>query len=264
MTEDKQITIGSKAIRIDTITGWKFLEAAEVLAKITEELPGVYNKMEEFSQQRMKSTEKVYSRAAALASFTKELNGITDEWWKANGEEMRLPGPRPSIQEQVIFVFPEVLNKARPLVKRLLAVLSVPNNELQQAASGDAGIDALLEQWGNDLIFQGSIGQLIGLLVTAVDAFRKEATEDPEVQALLARAAEMFLGQESPTGSTLTEDDGQPQTETETTDEDDESARKPTSSSDSPTPLDGSPETSSTDLGGAPSDTSGVALTSGG
>jgi hypothetical protein len=267
MSDDKTVTIGSKAIRIDTITGWKFMESAELIAKITEALPGIYNRMEEFSQQRMKSTEKVYTRAAALASFGEELKDITPEWWEANGNEMRLPGPRPSIQEQVIYVFPEAFKQARPLVARLLAVLSVPNDELFQASSGggEDAIDVLLTKWADEMLFHGSIADLVKIAVMAVEAFRREATQDPEVKALLARLAQMFISPESLEDSTLTTDAAPEETSSASPIPDEnESSPKQGSLSDSPGSSDGTTGPSSTPPPGASSETSEPALTSGG
>lgn len=188
MSDPKGVQIGTKVVTIGTITGWKFLESAELIASITEQLPELYVAMEAFRVKRIESGTRTYSKATALAMFSEQMTRITDEDWMRIGNELVLPGEPPSVQEQIAQVFPDALRKARPLVTRLLAVLAVPNTELEAAVSaGGEGLEGKITEWQNLLLFSGSVSNLIRLVAAAVEAFKAEAEADEEVKALVGK-----------------------------------------------------------------------------
>lgn len=249
----KEVRIKDKVITIPSISGWKFLEAAELIAQITEQLPELYNGMEEFRLKRIETGTRVWPRAAALVQFPEQLARITDEEWAAMGEELTLPGGAPSTQEQVAQVFPQALAKAKPLVVRLLSVLTIPGEELEAAvAAGGEGLATALDKWGNFILLNGRMADLLKLVVMAIDAFKAEAQDDPEVSGLVGKVTALLSPVEEPTEEP---EESQPDATAETPNSD--------SSSPSPESSDGPSETPSTDIAGTPSEPSMIGSTAG-
>jgi hypothetical protein len=252
---DSKVTIGNTNIVIDGISGWKFLEATEIVGNITEAAPDIFEKMEAFTVKRIQAGEKVYTRASALVAFPDQgLQELSDERWTAMDNEIRLPGPRPTTQEQVAQILPEALKVTRPLVCRLLAVLAVPDGELEKAHGNMDEVNKIVAEWETRLLFEGKLRDLVKVAAMAVEAFKAEATEDPEVRELLGKLPALFTGAteavqaqaEASTGASSDEGAGEPS----------EKSPNSTSSSASQTLLDGSPTPSSSANGGESSDVS--------
>lgn len=241
------VEIDGHKIAIEAISGWKFLEASEIIANITEAAPEIFKEVEDFTQARIKAGEKVYTRAAALAAFADQgLDKLPEEQWAAMGQEITLPGPRPTGPEQVAQVLPHALRVARPLVCRLLAVLAVPNGELEQAEGDETKVNEIVKVWENRLLFNGRVRDLIKVAVMGVEAFRAEATEDEEVRELMGKLAALLPGAAQAAQEAVGAQEAAAQQPTEPS----EKSPNSTSSTDSQTPSDGSPDGSSSDLDG--------------
>lgn len=248
--ESKGIQIGDRVVNIDTITGWKFLECAQIISELTEKLPRLYQQMDEFRRKRIEQDTRTYNKAQALAMFSEQLaDRITDEDWAKLEMDggLTLPGNPPTQQEMVAEVFPTALKDGRPLVGRLLAVLAIPNGELEAAAApGGAGLDQAIADWESKLLFTGSVSSLIRLVVRGVEAFRAEATGDPEVAAMVGKLGGLLqmadgAGQEAQAEVAPVENDG---------------SQNSTSSSSVPPSSDGTPDSPSTGTTGESSEDS--------
>jgi hypothetical protein len=152
-----------------------------------------------------------------------------------------LPG-LPSAEERLMFAFPRAFGLARQEVKRLLALIVVPDEELR-VAEGAGQIDEALDKLGDRLLHEGEIGEIVELLAAAVDHVRGQLAPHAEALGKLRG----FLNRTS-----SPEETGEGADERKRTVEPMRvvSSSEP-SSTDSPPPTDGPETTSSTALTGA-------------
>jgi hypothetical protein len=64
------------------------------------------------------------------------LGHMSEEDWQASGNKYRRPRS-PSMEERIVAIFPRALNLAETETLQLLALLSMTNSEVKQAASAD-------------------------------------------------------------------------------------------------------------------------------
>lgn len=158
------------------------------------------------------------------------LAHMTEEDWKASGNRLRIPRS-PSTEEKVAAIFPLALNLAETETLHLLALLSMTNVEVKDAAKDD--LPEALSERAEDLL-DAPADDLMELAVAA-----GEMVEDQFVSKVKA------LGERLPNALRLFGMSPRSQTSKQPA-----SQTKPTSSTDSPPPTDGASDESSTELAG--------------
>jgi hypothetical protein len=162
------------------------------------------------------------------------LGHMTEQDWQANGNRLRIPRS-PSTEERVAAIFPMALELAEEQTLRLLALLSMTNEEYEAATEGgaDAAEQAMAERVKE--LKRAPMYDSLELAVAAGEMVEQEfvARAKRELGGRLPNVLRLFglsPSSRSEDGATSSE---QP------------SPTNPTSSTDSPTPTDGLSETPS-------------------
>jgi len=166
------------------------------------------------------------------------LGHMTEEDWAAAGHKLRMP-KSPSNEEKIAAIFPKALDLAEAETLRLLALLAMSNAEVKHAARAD--IKEALDKRADEML-DAPAEDLLELAVAA-----GEMVEDQFVSKVKA------LGERLPNGLRLFGLNPKSQTTTDELSSSESSTTKPTSSTDSPTPTDGTSEPRSTEPVGASS-----------
>lgn len=286
---EKEVRIGDRTVGLSSLSGFKVMRAGTLLARITRQVTGVEQQIQEFvSSYRAANTElitrakfeyrqgleeaaRIAQRRAELAEEhadwsdeqvdeeIERLRGqierarltISDEAWEKSDNQVEL-ATDPSPFQIGAYLLPQILDAAEDDVVRLLALVTAPESELRTAKrdGGDAYV-AYLSEKGEALLFDAEIEQLIELAITAAEVLgEKLRGKAPRLRAAWNRL----------TGAEEAPEQSQPETETEseTTPTPDGASSSSTSSTESPPPTDGEP-TSPSSPSGTPSSVSASA-----
>lgn len=261
-TADNEIRVGTKMVRIEEPTGWKFLEATEIIAEMTQEVPDLLKANEEYVTSRREADAITITYEEARVRYP-ELVAMAepDAWWAERGGSIRVLGEPPSDAEQQLMMFGHVFAKAKEKAVRLVAVLSAPDGELKKADES-SGIDEYLKGWERELLHGTKVSQLAHILALSLTAMRDEFAADGEAAAAVGEIRQFFRGtqtQPPPSPSPSVPPTPQEAPAANSPPESSDESTRPTSSTGSPTPTGGTEPTPSTDPDGASSGTSQTA-----
>lgn len=166
----RQLTIGDREVTIPALNGFKTVRAGRLVAEAGECLPQV---QEAIAGVRENTPDLVLTpELAKLPRFQRTVNGervpiFTDADFEAAGGTITLP-QQPQRQDMIVAVFPVVFKHAERQLVELLALVTIPNDQLRQA--DEAGtVDQVLADAGRRLLHEASIGQLLALVTAAIE-----------------------------------------------------------------------------------------------
>jgi hypothetical protein len=232
MTGERQVTIGDTTYTIAAFSNRKVLIAGRMMRHLSETVSEINRRVAAFrTDYRERNRDVVTRQMAALPPWNELLDFMTPEAWdKADGAvELRRD---PSVEEVIVEVFPLAFELAEEEVRRLLALVLIPNQELGAAALAGNASDKL-DEYGVRILDDGTIGDMIDLVDQAVDVLREEL----EAKATKVGRIRRALRREQTPATSPTPSPDQPE---------ETSTRKPESSTGSPAPTDGGTPTSST------------------
>lgn len=266
------VKVGDGEVVIEPFKGYKGARAGRLFGRISRHWPEIVDKMAEF---RRGYGEKHYRRITrAMAETRSVADQVTDEsLTDEQREELQSVMDRtaamyqrlldgelkekphvdlpevPSQAEEIAAVFGDVFKVAEKELLELLALLVTPNRDLKKAYKdgGDAAVDALLVEVGDDLLFDADLEDLVALAVEGYEVLRAQLDVKGSAMGKLLS----LIG----SGGRTTSVPPQPSpTEPEPTSSTSPStSTSPDSSTDSPAPTDGAPVESSSELAGVSS-----------
>jgi hypothetical protein len=244
MTE-RQVTLGETTYRIAPFSNRKVLIAGRMMRKLSTTVSEINRHIAEFrNEYRERNREVVTRQMAAIPPWREILDFMTAEDWEKTGGQVELRRD-PTDQEVIVEVFPLAFDLAEDEVKQLLALVIIPNQELGAAALA-GNQTAKLGEYGDRILDDGTIGEMIELVDAAAAAIREELNaKAPAVGRLRA----LWKGRQTPANdeAQTTTNGGQPE---------EDSSKNAGSSTDSPARTDGDTTTSSTESRGAPASAS--------
>jgi hypothetical protein len=175
-------------------------------------------------RRRPSSRRRPATTTAARRSGSDQLEQLGD------APSVEVPnGERPAAQETVLEVFPKAMEIAPETVKRLLALVVIPNEDLRKADEEDRAIDAL-DELGKELFYEGLIEELLEL---AVRLDRGDRGRGREVPRAAGESSRRTWRSDLAAGQTTTRSRPSPEPATTSTSE------SPTESTSSPADTDG-------------------------
>lgn len=170
------VKIGDAPATISKLNGFKAAEALGIISDITEAAPNLLHELADFTRTYELEHAQRMPRAAAEAKFPQQARNVSEEAWKASGNELVVPEP-PGVEEQIAFALPKVYKVARESLIDLLALLITPNSELESidAEGGDLyGKDGALAEQRRKLLHDASLEQLVDVAATAGEVLREQ------------------------------------------------------------------------------------------
>lgn len=208
--EDKEYTI-------QRFRGLKAIMAMASMTRIAREVPDIM--ADAVKQYQARNTVVITESMARLPrwrSFTKE---DFDAAALANGGRRELEIPTPmTVNEQIMYSLPTLLENARREVIRLLALLLVSNVELKIADKAD-NVEEKLDEYEDLLLYEAELDQLVDLCFAAQDVLSEQLSDRKDrlgkMMGSLMKAWWASMGQEPPTTQTPTELPDSPQHDTD-------------------------------------------------
>lgn len=254
MTEEStpagEVSIGDQKVTVERFSVFKVIEATTIVTTIMEEVPQLGEKISDFTRDYRAKHSVTISRAAAELRYSEEeLSKISETAWEAGNQQIEIPAS-PGPIDVAAHVFPDVFRVAREEVLRLVALVVIPNSELEDAdLNGDVAEE--LDKKARMLRHKDA-GDLLDVL--AVTAEVLGAQFEGKAEALGPIAKLVGFRSETEEESVV---EVRPSDQADQTDQTDstESSSKPTTSTPSPGPTDGPEPSRST---GSPSSTPAV------
>lgn len=242
----RTVKIGDQDLTLQEFSGFKAFEVMRRAKDIMKAGPQIQDAVTAYIVKYEADNVVAIDRAAALHRYGDELKHLTDEDWRASGNQLKMPRS-PGPMEIVMQAFPVAFDIAHDQTLALLGVVALDNRELEDAdAGGQEQVDKAIADKAKQLVHRAKAQQLVLLAAAAVDLMQDQFDESVREAARPLLKVLDFLGIPTSTPAAPTEENPAEQGGTEepaTSSSAPESAPKPTSSTSSPPSTDG-PQTS--------------------
>lgn len=168
---EREIKIGDQTIRIARFRGLKAALAGALVSRVMREIPEFQDRMIAFRKEyREKNTVMITPAMAKLPRF--EVLGLTPEDFASSGGKIEFP-EEPDAQTIMLHVFPDLFDLADVEVRKFLAIIAIPNSELEEADDADQ-VDEYLIRWGKRLLREGTVDELLELVAIGMEVLEEQ------------------------------------------------------------------------------------------
>lgn len=207
----RTVTIAGQEQQLPPVTARKFVRIGKVLKNVARTTPEIIGELSRFTTEYEANNKIVLSRTQALMRFGPEpayvplleedgavkigltgdpimvpqldeagnqivrpgrLDHMTDADWEASNQQLELPRS-PGLMEQIAAVFPLAFEAAEDQLVQLYGILLVDNKRLADAIrEGDGAAARLISEEGEEFLDRGDIGDMLELLVVAIEVSR--------------------------------------------------------------------------------------------
>jgi len=234
-----QVRVGDRHITVGRFKGYTATRIMREAAKIGRAYPKIGRDLARYRQEYAAEHSMHLSRAQAEYQLGAAVKQISEKAWEQAGGELVLPRS-PTLEEQVMTIYPELMDKAEEHVLCVLALIATTSRDLEEAwtEGGDSAVNDLLDKRAHELLFEADATELLELALAGAEVGRAQfAPLGARVKALLSQ---LGLRDESPQTTNPEQTTTPPETEEPTTPAPDSAPQS--SSTDSPTAMDGPPE----------------------
>lgn len=272
------IEIGDRSIRIDDFSGRKGIRVLRTLEEISKAAPAIQKKWQEYTREYESENTIDLDRAYARSEFGPQplyveepvlndqgevLNGsdgrplvrrmpmldehgqvrmgpdplghLTEQDWQSSGNKLKRPRS-PSFQEQLMVVFPMMIDLAEKETASLIGLIAMPNSDVKRYSKEDVMKEKAFEI-GDDIL-DAPIQDIVGLAILAAEVLETQYREKivgKHGNRLRSVLKLIGISLPEPKDSTTTEPSSP-----------ESSTTSATSSTDSPSPTDGTKSEPST------------------
>jgi hypothetical protein len=168
----RSVQVGSREYRVQPFNGRKAILAARMISRLSKKVPEALHEDAAFSRRYADENAITVTRSDALAipEWRERLADMTEADWDAIGGEIKLRATVPA-ETRLMAAFPLLFEQAEEDVLQLLALLVIPNGDLRDAAAG-GDVKLALKDWSDELLDEGSIGELTEVIVAGLDELR--------------------------------------------------------------------------------------------
>lgn len=261
------VKVHDREVTVERFTVAKAMRAITLFGLIQKQVPHINKLMAEFRHEYRRNNAIELDRVQAKMRFGPEpvlgddgnplltddgdvltvpspIDRMTAEDWERAGQVLRLPSS-PSMGEVMFAVFPEAWEHAEQPVRKLLALIAMPNDQVSRHVAAGT-IQDELEEYAREVIDQAYLEEVMELAAVGAEAFEQQVFE--KAKSVGTRLGNLF-GLAAP----------KTETETETSIDAEEST---TSSEPAEEPNTGSVSLSPSDTGGTQEPSSGSRGTS--
>jgi hypothetical protein len=163
-----------KQYAIQRFRGFKAILAVAAVTRIGREVPDIMADAAKAYQGRNTVTvTEGMSKLPRWSGFSTENFDAAEA--VSGRREIEIPSPA-SQNETILQSLPELLDKARVEVIRLLAILIIPNEELKTADKADK-VEEALDAYGEILLYDAELDQLMELALVASDVLTEQLAD---------------------------------------------------------------------------------------
>lgn len=166
-----KVNIGDQTYNITRFRGMKASLAGALISRTMQEQPRLQELAANFRKDfREKNTVVITQAMSRLPRF--KVLGFTDEDFASSGGSIEIP-EEPDNQTIALNMFPHVFEVADRELRKLFALIVIPNSDLAEADDGDK-VEEVLTRWGKKLMQEGDLDELLELLVISLDVLREQ------------------------------------------------------------------------------------------
>lgn len=175
--ESRTVRIGDRDVRIARFRGLKAVLAMALVARVMREVPEIQERLDEYVRgYRDKNKVVITPAMAKLPRFI--ALGLTPEDFQSTGGNIEFPD-EPSQQQVFVAMVPDLFDLARKELTRFIALLEIPNSELEEADDADA-VEEALDKRGKALFREGDVDELLELMVVGWEVFQEQIQSKQE------------------------------------------------------------------------------------
>lgn len=228
--ETTTVTVGEREYVLRPFRGLKAISLMSAIGGLMKTLPDLQDQIAEVSRKHRDQHMIDIPRAAFELRYPEDAKNVSQEAWDSSGGVVRLPDPDATLgwEQIMLSVLPTVMDQARDQVLQVMALVVIPDRELQDADEAD-NVPEALAAISKQLLYDGTLDELAELALASVELVKEQF--QGKVRELVDQVSEMFGGTEEETEEEIKI--GTVETPNET------------SSTPSPPPTDGPDETSS-------------------
>lgn len=199
--------VGDEEFRITPFRAYKALLAGELLGSVSDIMRDLIDKVADFNAEYSEKHKLRVTRGMAAARATEEpAYGLLLEGPLKDHEFIEFPST-PGFEEQLLAVFSQGFKQGSKQLVEFVGLILIPNNDLRKAWREDRAFEAIHE-FGADVFEKGDIGEVIQVVVTAVEVTHAQLAPYREavgkLQALYRRAQETTTEPEEATTEATT------------------------------------------------------------
>lgn len=173
MSEDiaRSVQIGETTYTITRFRGLKAVLAGALISRVMREIPELQERVTEFRKRyRANNTIIITPAIAKLPRFA--VLGLEAEDFASSDGKIEFP-EEPDQGTIIMNVFPDLWELAEKELRKFLAIIVIPNNELEEADDADQ-VEEVLAKYGKRLIRDGDLDELLELLVIGQEVFKEQ------------------------------------------------------------------------------------------
>lgn len=161
------VQIGDQTVVIEKFSLAKAMRVMTLLKLIRQQVPGITTAWADFRKQYADQHAVRLDRIQAKARFGEALDHLTDEDWERANQTFVIPGS-PSAPEVFFEMFPLVYEEAEQATLRLLGLVSMSNDKVNQYVNKD-DIWERVDEHVNDVIKPAGLDEIMELALAAFE-----------------------------------------------------------------------------------------------
>lgn len=167
----REIKIGDQVYPIRRFKGLKAALAGALMSRVMREIPDLQDRATAFRKKYRESNTVLITPAIAKLPTYAGL-GLTEADFRAAGGKIEFP-EEPDQGTIMVNVFPDLFDLAQEELQKFLAIIVIPNSELEEADDAD-DVDEVLKKYGKRLMRQGDIDELLELVVIGLEVLKEQ------------------------------------------------------------------------------------------
>jgi hypothetical protein len=196
MSETTTVTVGEREFVLRPFRGLKALSLMTSIGGLMKTLPDLQDQIAEVSRKHREANMIDIPRAAFELRYPEDAKNVSQEAWDSSGGVVRLPDPDATLgwEQIMLSVLPTVMEQARDQVLTVLALVVIPDRDLQAADEEDR-VEEALGTISKQLLYEGTLDELAELTLASVELVKGQF--QGKVRELVDQVSQVF-GTEEP------------------------------------------------------------------
>jgi hypothetical protein len=196
MSETTTVTVGEREYVLRPFRGLKALSLMTSIGGLMKTLPDLQDQIAEAQRRHRDQNMIDIPRAAFELRYPEDAKNVSQEAWDQSGGSVRLPDPDAQLGwEQILLsVLPTIMDEARDQVLTVMALVVIPDRELQAADEEDKVTEALAAV-SKQLLYEGTLDELAELALRSVELVKEQF--QGKVGELIEQVGNLFGAEET-------------------------------------------------------------------
>lgn len=168
----REVKLGDTTVQITRFRGLKAILAGGLVARVTEQVPDLQERITKFQKDyRKNNTIEINRGMAKLPDFA--AYGFTDADFESFPDGIIALPQEPTPQAVMISVVPQLYALVKEEFVRFLGLMTIPNSELEAADDADA-VDEALKTKGKQILRLGDIDEVLEVFLASWEVLQDQ------------------------------------------------------------------------------------------